>query len=348
MQLRQCLRLSDGSYRIILKLMLTLALFIGSAAAIYFACEFFVNGVEWLGRKLGVGETATGTILAAFGTALPESAVTFVAVVFGRDAAQKDIGVGAALGGPMVLSTISYAVVGFAMLWNHRRLGRATHVIECDSKRLRRDQAWFMCIFIAKVALGLVVFNYKPWLGALFLLAYAAYLVRELRGAQVMGAEQLEPLKLHPAGNPGLLWPLFQTILALAAIAIASKVFVGQLETIGIWAGLSPQLVALLLSPVATELPETVNALIWVRQGKERLALANISGAMMIQATVPSALGLFFTSWVLSRELILSGLITIAAVGILMGLFSKNQVNGRSLMPLAALYAVFIALSIVI
>jgi cation:H+ antiporter len=88
--------------------------------------------------------------------------------------------------------------------------------------------------------------------------------------------------------------------------------------------------------------------LIWVRQGKERLALANISGAMMIQATIPSALGLFFTSWVLSRELIVSGVITIAAVGILMGLFSKNAVNGRSLMPLAALYAVFAALIVVL
>ena len=328
--------------------MLTFVLFLGSAAAIYFACEFFVNGVEWLGRKLGIGETATGTILAAFGTALPESAVTFVAVVFGRDAAQKDIGVGAALGGPMVLATISYAVVGFAMLWNHRRLRRTTHDIECDSKRLRRDQAWFLCIFVGKVALGLVAFNYKPWLGTLFLLAYAAYLVRELRGAQVVGEEELEPLKLHPAGDPGLLWPLLQTAFALLAIAIASKVFVGQLEAIGIWAGLSPQLVALLLSPVATELPETMNALIWVRQGKERLALANISGAMMIQATIPSALGLFFTSWMLSRELIVSGIITMVAVGILLGLFSKNAVNARSLMPLAALYAVFVALIVIL
>jgi cation:H+ antiporter len=324
--------------------MLTVVLFIGSAAAIYFACEFFVNGVEWLGRKLGVGETATGTILAAFGTALPESAVTFVAVVFGRDTAQKDIGVGAALGGPMVLSTISYAVVGFAMLWNHRRLGRATHVIECDSKRLRTDQGWFLSIFAAKVALGLFVFSYKPWLGMLFLIAYVVYLLRELRGAQVLGEEVLEPLRLHPKGDPGLLWPLLQTSLALIAIAIASKVFVGQLESIGIWAGLSPQLVALLLSPVATELPETMNALIWVRQGKERLALANISGAMMIQATIPTALGLFFTSWAFSRELIVSGVITMAAVAILLGLFSKAAVNARALMPLAGLYAIFVAI----
>ena len=324
-------------------MLLTVILFLGSAAAIYFACEYFVNGVEWLGRKLGVGETATGTILAAFGTALPESAVTFVAVVFGKDAAQKDIGVGAALGGPMVLSTISYAVVGIAMLWNRRRLGRATSLIECDSKRLRRDQSWFLSIFIAKVALGLLVFAYKPWLGSLFLLAYLVYLLRELRGAQVLGAEELEPLKLRPRGDPGVIWPLAQTTLALAAIAIASKVFVGQLESIGIWAGLSPQLVALLLSPVATELPETMNALIWVRQGKERLALANISGAMMIQATVPTALGLFFTSWVFSRELLVSAAVTMLAVVALLGLFSKNAVNARWLVPLAALYAVFVA-----
>ena len=326
-----------------MELLLAAVLFLGSAAAIYLACEFFVNGVEWLGRKLGIGETATGTILAAFGTALPESAVTFVAVVFGRNAAQKDIGVGAALGGPMVLATISYAVVGFAMLWNHRRLGRRAPLIECDATKLRRDQAWFLCIFTGKVALGLLAFNYKPGLGAVFLIAYAVYLLRELRGARVLSEDDLLPLKLHPKGDPGLKWPLAQTGAALIAIAIASKVFVGQLETIGVWAGLSPQLVALLLSPVATELPETMNALIWVRQGKERLALANISGAMMIQATIPTALGLFFTTWVFSRELIVSGVITLAAVAVLLAVFSKSTVSARTLVPLAVLYGIFVA-----
>jgi cation:H+ antiporter len=324
--------------------MLTAVLFLGSAAAIYFACEFFVNGVEWLGRRLGVGETATGTILAAFGTALPESAVTFVAVVFGRDSAQRDIGVGAALGGPLVLATVSYAVVGVFMVLNRRRLGRTSPLIECESGKLRRDQAWFLGMFTVKVALGLLVFKYKPLLGIVFLLAYAVYLLRELRGAQVLGEEALEPLKLHPKGDPGLLWPLLQTGVALLVIAAASKLFFGQLEAIGVWAGMSPQLVALLLSPIATELPETMNAIIWIRQGKERLALANISGAMMIQATVPTALGIYFTSWVFSRELIISGVITMAAVAVLLVLFSKNAVNARSLIPLAGLYALFIAI----
>ncbi len=324
--------------------MLTAVLFLGSAAAIYFACEFFVNAVEWLGRRLGVGETATGTILAAFGTALPESAVTFVAVVFGRDSAQKDIGVGAALGGPLVLATVSYAVVGVFMMWNLRRLGRASSLIECEPSKLRRDQAWFLGMFTVKVALGLWVFKYKPLLGILFLLAYVVYLLSELRGVQVLSEEALEPLKLHPKGDPGLLWPLLQTLVALLVIAVASRVFVGQLEAIGTWAGMSPQLVALLLSPVATELPETMNAIIWVRQGKERLALANISGAMMIQTTIPTALGLFFTSWVFSRELVVSGIITMAAVAALLMVFSRSAISVRALIPLAGLYVLFIAI----
>ena len=93
---------------------------IASAAAIHVACEWFVNAVEWLGYRLRVGPLAVGTILAAFGTALPESAVTFVAVVLGTSASQKNIGVGAAMGGPLVLATIAYGVTGWTMLARRR------------------------------------------------------------------------------------------------------------------------------------------------------------------------------------------------------------------------------------
>ena len=146
---------------------LSVILFLLCAGAIYLSCEYFVNGVEWVGRRLGVGATATGTVLAAFGTALPESAVTFVAVVFGRDTAQKEIGVGAAVGGPLVLSTISYAVVGVVLWYCRRRLRRATTELQLDTQRLSSDQAWFLLIFVVALALGLVSFAFKRWLGIL-------------------------------------------------------------------------------------------------------------------------------------------------------------------------------------
>ena len=144
-------------------MLITLVLLVASAAVIYLACEFFVNGVEWVGRKAGVAQKAVGTILAAFGTALPESVVTFVAVVFGQSEASKSIGVGAALGGPLVLSTISYAVVGLMLLNTTGRMRPAT-LVDRDG-RLSRDQGWFLLIFILKVGLGLIAFAIKPWLG---------------------------------------------------------------------------------------------------------------------------------------------------------------------------------------
>ena len=107
--------------------------------------------------------------------------VTFVAVVFGATAAQKQIGIGAALGGPLVLSTIAYATVGVVLIACRMRLPK-TAAIRADFKSLSRDQGWFLVIFAAKIALGVVAFAFKPWLGALFLAAYGAYFWKEMRG----------------------------------------------------------------------------------------------------------------------------------------------------------------------
>jgi len=326
-------------------MILTLALLLGSAVVIYLACEFFVNGVEWVGHHFGVSRTAVGTVLAAFGTALPESVVTLVAVVFGKSPDAKDIGVGAALGGPLALSTLAYAVVGAMFLLDRARL-RKKIAQEFSTERLAHDQAWFLGVFVFKVALGLVAFAWKPWLGWLFLAAYALYVWRELRseGAEGDGGEgvEFEPLKLMPhAEHPATAWALLQTGGALVVIFFASQLFVHQLEAVGPWLGMSPQLVALLLSPIATELPEILNAVIWVRQGKTALALGNISGAMMIQATVPSALGIFFTPWLLGPALLWGAAITMVAIVAMLGLLRRHALTARRLFAMAALYGVF-------
>lgn len=324
---------------------LHLCLLLGSAAAIYFACEFFVNGVEWLGRKLSVGSTATGTILAAFGTALPESVVTFIATAFGKGDAQRELGVGAALGGPLVLATVAYAVVGATLLLTRQSLVRGEK-LSADFKRLSRDQGWFLCIFLLKLGVGLIAFTYKPWLGVAFLLAYAVYFWREMAREETVDEEAPEPLIFarKKVGEPSLWLSAAQTALALIVIFIASRTFVGQLDALGPELGLSPQLLALLLSPIATELPETMNAIIWVRQGKYRLALANISGAMMIQATVPTAFGLFYTPWLLDKPLLLAGAVTALAVSVMFIAFRRGVISRAVLASMSLFYAAFVGL----
>jgi cation:H+ antiporter len=302
-----------------------------------------VNGVEWLGLKLAVGVTATGTILAAFGTALPESVVTFVATAFGHNDAERELGVGAALGGPLVLSTIAYATVGVMLLICRHPLQR-TPDVERQFQRLARDQGWFLLIFGVKIALGLIAFAMKPWLGFFFLGAYALYFWREMRpgAAEQTDDEALGPLLLAGRKRKATLaLSLVQTLVALVVIFAASKVFVGRLDSLGPALGLKPQLLALLLSPIATELPETMNAIIWVRQGKHRLALANISGAMMIQATVPTACGLFFTPWLLDKSLILGAGVTAAAIAAMFVAFRAGVLSRVFLASMGLLYAVF-------
>ncbi len=342
------------------------ALLIACAAAIYLSCDWFVNAVEWLGRRLNLGGMAVGTILAAFGTALPESVVTLVAVTTGSTAQIRNIGVGAAMGGPLVLATIAYGVTG-ALLWVRRRARRHEFVTagadatpaeraadersngvlndSDQAARLRKDQRWFMAVFVVKVALGLVAFAIKPWLGLVFFAVYALYFWREIRSGHLLDQDvELAPLKLQRrATRPGTTAVLAQTLGALAVIFAASQVFVHQLDAIGPMLGLSGAVTALLLSPIATELPEIMNAVIWTRQGKTQLALANISGAMMIQATVPSGLGLLFTDWRFDHALLWSGVVTMAAILYLMVALRVNKLTPVRLGLVAVLYVVFAA-----
>jgi cation:H+ antiporter len=345
-------------------------LLLGCAVVIYLACEWFVNAVEWLGVALRVGPLAVGTILAAAGTALPESVVTLVAVTLGHDARSKDIGVGAAMGGPLALATIAYGVTGL-MLLLRRRAGRVPVAVPAAAgdpagpgagtadpdtrvpgllngdigRKLARDQTWFMAIFVVKVGLGLVAFAVKPWLGLVFFAMYAVYFWHEISSAEGEAeGEGLEPLKLLPRRERPPMWAVTaQTLATLIVIFGASQLFVGQLEWAGPALGLPAAVVALLLSPIATELPEVMNAIIWVRAGKPRLALANISGAMMIQATVPSGLGLLFTPWRFDRPLLLSGLVTMAAIGYLLLTLRAGRLTAVRLTGAAGFYLIFAA-----
>lgn len=334
--------------------LLHVVLLLVCAVAIYLACEWFVNAIEWLGARLRIGSVAVGSILAAAGTALPESVVTLVAVLFGGGHVGDDIAVGAALGGPLVVGTLAYAVTGAMLLAQHRARSSSTgpalgsrpaaeDFADVDLDRMASDQSWFIAIFVVKATLGLVAFAVKPWLGLAFFAAYAVYFWRETHDdGEAASHEELEPLKLQPRREHPETWAvLTQTLVTLVVIFGASQVFVQQLEWAGPALGLPAVVVALLLSPVATELPEILNAVIWVRQGKTRLALANISGAMMIQATVPSGIGLLGTPWEFDAPAMLAAIATLASVVYLLMLFRRRRVTAGRLTIAAGFYAAF-------
>ena len=182
-------------------MLITLLLFLLSAVTIYLACEYFVNGIEWTGHHFKFSQSATGSLLAALGTALPECIVTLTALLMGNAPAQQQIGIGAALGGPLVLSTIGYAAVGVTLLLCMSREHRA---IDGEVQReIGRDQAWFVGIFLVAVALGMVAFTGKTWLAPLFVLVYLVYVRRELKQTDSHEVELPEPLAGSGRRDPG-------------------------------------------------------------------------------------------------------------------------------------------------
>ena len=125
-----------------------------------------------------------------------------------------------------------------------------------------------------------------------------------------------------------------------------AHLFVEELLKIAADLGVEAVVLALILAPLATELPEKVNSFFWVREGKDSLALGNITGAMVFQSTVPFGIGLLFTGWALSANAALS-----VALGLAGGFLAYEALHRRGRFELPAvvgwftLYAAFIVSS---
>ena len=218
------------------------------------------------------------------------------------------------------------------------------------------DQRWFLGIAVVSLALGFMDVPGKAWLSLGFLGMYAIYVIRELRAEdtpdqakQAEEAEELEALKIWRSPHPPARWAVvLQTLSALVLVVAASHQFVNELTWIAPNLGIAPAAVALVLAPIATELPEIMNAVIWVRQGKNHLALANISGSMMVQATVPVAFGLIFTPWLFGRILMSAAICTIAAITYQLFVIRGSRFTPRWLASVILFYGLFIGSLVVL
>jgi cation:H+ antiporter len=214
-----------------------------------------------------------------------------------------------------------------------------------DRRRLGQDQSWFLMIFAGIALLGCLAFPGKFLLGFIPLAIYIFYCYRQMDGLVTTGTIILERLFICPKQpNPPTSLVLLQTGLGLCFICLGSQLFISCMEAISTALGAQPHVIALLLSPIATELPEIMNTFIWIRKGKVALALGNISGSMMAQATVPSALGILFTPWLFDYSLGLAVVATMASILFLRLTLSHRQLSAKKLVWAALFYFIFCGL----
>lgn len=297
----------------------TLELF-GMLLIILIAAELFTNALEHLGERLGISEGVTGSLFAAIGTALPETLIPLLALFAGTSNIHlnQEVGVGAILGAPLMLSTLSTCLMACFALRARGLRGR----VRPERSGLQRDLNCFLLAFsIAAIAMFIPTEQLAVRVGLSLLLVfiYLGYIALTLQASQGLvedghGTEADHRMYLSRIGLPtNMATILLQLALGLVLLVLGAKGFIHGVEGMSHLLGISALLLSLLIIPIATELPEKVNSILWVRRGRDTLAFGNISGAMVFQGTLLPAIGILLTPWQPRIEVLTGVLVTLGA-----------------------------------
>jgi len=287
------------------------------------------------------------------GTALPETMVPLLAIFAGTENVHmnEEIGVGAILGAPLMLSTLSLSLMTFAIVKKRGLQGN----FNPERTGLTRDLNFFLGAFsLSAVALFVphTIPAMRVTLAISMVLIYFFYILLTLRASADLvkdghATEAKEKMFLARLGLPeNMLVIMIQLGLGLALLVGGAKGFIYGVEQASPMLGISALLLSLMVIPVATELPEKVNSILWIRKHKDTLAFGNITGAMVFQGTLLPAIGIMLTPWVPQREVLAGILITLIAAVWLRIMLSRGHLKVWHLLVNGALYVTYLAVAL--
>ena len=318
-------------------------------AIILIAAEVFTNALEHLGERMGISEGVTGSLFAAIATAMPESMVPLLAFTVdssdGHPDVHTDVGVGAILGAPLMLSTLTLCLMALSVI-RRRHWNGALHP---EKTGLTRDLNFFLCSFTLSTV-ALYAHGWHAVIAVLLLLLYFIYVLLTLRvSARLVeaghGTEADRGMFLCHLGLPDHMLTVFiQLGAGLGLLIVGANGFIHGVEQIAAELNVSVLLLSLLIVPVATELPEKVNSILWIRRRKDTLAFGNITGAMVFQGSILPAIGLLMTPWHPRQEMLVGLLITLVAAFWLRALIALTTLRVWHLFINGGLYVAYIVL----
>lgn len=329
--------------------MTVLGLLLLMLIVILIAAEVFTNALEHLGEKLKISEGVTGSLFAAVGTAMPETMVPLLAIMGGTSskAVNDEIGVGAILGAPLMLSTLSIGLMAFAVL---KKRGLTGHLTP-ERTGLKRDLNVFLIAYAVAALAMFIPHEYaflRSALGISLVLLYFIYIMVTLRASSHLvkeghATEADSPMFLARIGLPtNWLTIGIQIALGLGLLVYGAHGFIQGVEEASHLLGISALLLSLLIIPVATELPEKINSILWIRKHKDTLAFGNITGAMVFQGTLLPAIGIMLTPWEPRKEVFLGIVLTFIAALWLRLNAQRGQLQVWHILICAGLYATYL------
>ncbi len=313
--------------------------------------QLFTNALEHFGQKISISAGVTGSIFAAITTALPETSVPIIALIAGTPdkLVNQEISVGAILGAPLMLSTLSTFIMALSVIKQRGINGKVTP----EKTGFVRDLNFFLvAFFLAAIAMYVPLdpIYLRTGISLILIGIYISYLVLTCMASNALvvnghGVSPEEPMILTKIGlkNNGVTL-VIQLILATLLLLFGAKGFINGVETISKALHVSALLFSLLIIPLATELPEKVNSILWLRKNKDTLGFGNITGAMVFQGTLLPALGILLTPWQPSRIIQTGMFITFVAATWLRINASSTGLRIKALMVNGVLYLLYLYL----
>jgi cation:H+ antiporter len=298
-----------------MNILLYIIMFLASVVVTLGGCALFTNAIEWLGKRLKVPEGAVGSIFAAIGTTLPETSIPVIAIFFGTGQERTEVGLGAILGAPFMLSTLVLPILA-GLLILYARLGKRGAAFKLDYREVRIDLQFFLVAYALAMACIFVSAPLLRYLVAGLLVALYGFYMRTKFASEHHGDASLDPLFFaRRAARPAYVLIGLQGTLGLLGLVAGAHLFVTAAKSLSVELNVSPLLLALLIAPLATELPEMSNSFLWLYQKKDTLAVGNVTGAMVFQGTFPVSVGLIGTNWNLGPMAISTMGLALIAVG---------------------------------
>lgn len=317
---------------------------LGWLGELIFASWILSYGAEHLSMKFGA--KFVGRTLLSVATTLPEIAI----VIYAASVGMYEVAIGAGLGSNILMMTLGLALM---LLIATTKLSKAP-LKRIDVSTFKIDKIFLLVSALISAILLLDGYNFVD--GFIFIGMFTGYVLiayYEMKRDQkiseqivdhTMGKSASESSNEHPVSNKN---DMTKAILAFIAgtigIVVGAGPFIHSLQTFSEDIGVSTIVLAVIISPIAGEMPEKISMMILARKGAAgaAIAIANVLGSkilnnsLLLGVAVLAAMyhGGFFTtihnSELLWFQMILATSITIVAliplfrryIGIKVGIF---------------------------
>lgn len=265
--------------------------------------------IEDIGKMGKFSDSFTGSVISPIFTALPELVIIITALAIIGFQSGSEIAAGTIIGEPFMVSAIGFPMMGI-ILFIARRKGKKEDLDEVLPK---------VFIFIGLVLPIMLV----PWffkillvkiLVAILLVFLYVIFLRFVRG----GRTEEEATNIEISGRGRLIAVL---IVGVGLLLAGATILVRSIDSLASNLDVNRELITILIVPIGTIVPETMNSLIWASRGKTNLAVGALTGEEIYYATFFPALGMLASSWIITSDGILAVALT-SFFSILIGVLS--------------------------